>query len=351
MNRKRNAQKQNAKQRPAKRTVKIRRKKQLHPVLLIFIDLILIGASLCTYAYFHHVKPVVLEPVTASQTPVSTDAPDDTVEPTNVVYADHTNTSDWSEKFAGKFTTGAVLSSDTMYISSNVNVTLIKVEKNDVTYYIEDIYIRDIEFFKTAFAQDAYGRNLSDWVFDMAADHDAVCAINGDFYGIDTNGVVIRNGILYGDEADEDDDICVLYYDGVMKTFAVDEFDEQVEMANGAYQAWCFGPALLDQNGDAIVNFTTGYSVSGLNPRAAIGYYEPGHYCFVAVDGRKEGYSIGMTLPELSAMFKELGCVAAYNMDGGGTAMMMFGDQIANQPYQGGRKTSDIIYIHDGEEE
>ena len=35
--------------------------------------------------------------------------------------------------------------------------------------------------------------------------------------------VVIRNGILYGDEADEDDDICVLYYDGVMKTFAVDD--------------------------------------------------------------------------------------------------------------------------------
>jgi exopolysaccharide biosynthesis protein len=36
------------------------------------------------------------------------------------------------------------------------------------------------------------------------------------------------------------------------------------------------------------------------NPRSAIGYYEPGHYCFIVVDGRQNGYSDGMTLDELA---------------------------------------------------
>ena len=46
---------------------------------------------------------------------------------------------------------------------------------------------------------------------------------------------------------------------------------------------------------------------------------------------------------------EELGCQVAYNLDGGQTSTMTFGDEIANQPYKGGRLTSDIIYISDGE--
>ena len=35
--------------------------------------------------------------------------------------------------------------------------------------------------------------------------------------------------------------------------------------------------------------------ISGGNPRSCIGYYEPGHYCFVIVDGRQK-QSAGVTL-------------------------------------------------------
>jgi exopolysaccharide biosynthesis protein len=52
-----------------------------------------------------------------------------------------------------------------------------------------------------------------------------------------------------------------------------------------------------------------------------------------------------MTLAQLSALFEELGAVVAYNLDGGKTSAMTFEGQLANQPTQGGRKTSDIIYI------
>lgn len=92
-------------------------------------------------------------------------------------------------------------------------------------------------------------------------------------------------------------------------------------------------------------------NVNPANPRSAIGYYEPGHYCFVLVDGRQQGYSKGMTLKALSQLFYDLGCVDAYNLDGGQTAVMAFDGKLASHPYEGGRKTSDILYIAETEGE
>jgi exopolysaccharide biosynthesis protein len=67
----------------------------------------------------------------------------------------------------------------------------------------------------------------------------------------------------------------------------------------------------------------------------------------VVVDGRQEGYSVGMTLSELSQLFYDLGCNAAYNLDGGAASKMVYLDGFVNQPYNGGRSTGDIVYIRD----
>ena len=85
--------------------------------------------------------------------------------------------------------------------------------------------------------------------------------------------------------------------------------------------------------------------VPGANPRSAIGYYEPGHYLFVLVDGRQANYSKGMTLTELSQIFEDRGCKVAYNFDGGYSALMYFNGDVYSKPAQGGREVSDIVYI------
>ena len=54
-----------------------------------------------------------------------------------------------------------------------------------------------------------------------------------------------------------------------------------------------------------------------------------------------------MTMQQLAELFQSLGCTAAYNMDGGQSSVMTFGSVVANQPYQGGREVSDILYITD----
>lgn len=77
----------------------------------------------------------------------------------------------------------------------------------------------------------------------------------------------------------------------------------------------------------------------------AIGYYEPGHYCLVVVDGRQRGYSLGLEMTELSKLMKQLGCTEAYNLDGGMTAMMAYGTELYSQPCGGGRQNCDIVYV------
>ena len=80
------------------------------------------------------------------------------------------------------------------------------------------------------------------------------------------------------------------------------------------------------------------------NPRSAIGYYEPGHYCFVEVDGRIPA-SRGMTMEQLSQLFEDLGCRSAYNLDGGQSAGIVWqGSQIS---YHYNRYIADMICIVD----
>ena len=134
-----------------------------------------------------------------------------------------------------------------------------------------------------------------------------------------------------------------------METVTDETFDRDAILARNPYQAWCFGPALLDESGAAIASFR-GSGIRANNPRSAIGYFEPGHYCFVMVEGRSND-SAGLTLEELSAFFAAMGCKAAYNLDGGKTAEMVWESELVNPRLGSGRAVSDILYIAEPESE
>ncbi len=247
----------------------------------------------------------------------------------------------WRVMFADKFTDGTVEKTDTSYRDANINVSITKVQKNSVTYFVADIYVSDIQYFKTAFAKqpDMMGGREATKV--VAKENNAILAINGD-HCVDNNGPVIRNGQLYRDETFAD--ALVMNYDGSMQTFSADQLDMNTIKTNGAWQVWTFGPMLL-KDGQPMTEFNS--TLLKANPRTAVGYYEPGHYCFLVVDGRQSGYSDGMTLQEMSQFFYDSGCKVAFNLDGGQSSEMIFMGNVVNQPYKGGRSTTDILYIAD----
>ncbi len=71
----------------------------------------------------------------------------------------------------------------------------------------------------------------------------------------------------------------------------------------------------------------------GKNPRTAIGFNKKENKAFIiAVDGRRDDYSVGMTMKELSYYMYSLGCEDALNFDGGGSTTMVIRDSVLNKP-------------------
>ena len=319
--------------------------------MVILVDLLLLGVGLVTFAMFHHVMPRDIKasgeslprPTTAITTDVANSdnsSVSTTVSASETTVATTTARGAFGAKFADKFSGGEIVQTANSYQSDNISFQITKVQTNDVTYFVADIYVRDVDYLRTGFAGGNYAHGISDTPINMATQNNAILAITGDYYGIRSTGIVIRNGELYREALFED--VLVMNYDGSMQTFTKDNFDIDAVKANGAWQAWSFGPMLL-QDGQPMTSFNS--NVTGLNPRSAIGYYEPGHYCFVTVDGRQDGYSIGMSMKQMSQLFFDLGCKVAYNLDGGQSAEMIFGGQVYNLPYKGGRRVSDIVYL------
>lgn len=318
-----------------------RKKRPLSLWMTVLIDLAAIGLAFYVFALFHHIIPREGGgPITktADIAPVETERPEEegiasaATQPVR-------QPGDFSDTFPSAEPEGAK-GAYRYYRDGNVQVLIEKVERSGVTYYTADVWVKNISYLKTAFAKGKYGRGIHESVPDMARDNGAIVAVSGDYYGAHENGIVIRNGYLYRDKSL--DDVCVLYQTGELVIHERENIDLGAIIENNAYQAWSFGPKLLE-NGEWMT--LDNHSLSRQNPRCAIGYYEPGHYIFVVVDGRQEGYSKGLTLTQLSKLMKNLGCAEAYNLDGGQTACMVFNGEFANQPVNGGRKSSDIIYI------
>ena len=263
-------------------------------------------------------------------------------EETGETEAEADDTPIW-EKFGDMYTV-EVIQTENSYTSSDLAITVEEkqLDGGRITYYIADIYTSNITTFQTALASGAYGSGYRAGIADMAEAADALVAVNGDYYGNTNEGVVIRNGVIYRANP-TDCDVCVLYYDGTMRVMPGSSFTVEDAIADGAWQAWTFGPSLLDANGQAISAFSSTRMITRANPRTAIGYYEPGHYCMIVVDGR--GESEGITLQELSQLFEDLGCQAAYNLDGGNSSVMVWNGDVVNNPSGGGRASSDALLI------
>lgn len=335
----------------------------MHALPVIIRDVTMVAVILVVFALFHHVLPrsgkVLQNIVDPNSVATVVPATPDTI-PTDAAANNSAVQTQAEAQFAAPTPTSAVYtpgdftaafpSADTgvgalhSYQSDDLRIAINMVQANDVTYYVADVWVKSISTFKTAFAKGEYGTAIHQEPKKIAQANNAIFAFTGDYCGARNSGVVIRNGDLYRDSVSSD--VCVLYADGVMATYSQADFNVMDAVDNAAWQAWGFGPRLLDDNGGAIIEFDS--SIKGKNPRNAMGYYEPGHYCFITVDGRQKGYSVGMTLAELSQVFADLGCKAAFNLDGGATAEMLFNGELVNRPYKGGRQSSDIICFGEG---
>jgi len=116
------------------------------------------------------------------------------------------------------------------------------------------------------------------------------------------------------------------------------------------------GPRLLDDGRLAVASGPEGFAppgspsffdafVASRNPRTLAGVRADGTLLLVTVDGRRRGWSAGVTLAEAARVMRYLGAEDALNLDGGGSTAMTVGRKLVNRPSDPGgeRPVSDAL--------
>ena len=156
-----------------------------------------------------------------------------------------------------------------------------------------------------------------------------VGAVNASFFNM-ANGQPIGALVMNGE---------VIETSGAESTFWIDSegaahisgSDFRVTEEMGVKEA-VGGSTILVRNGEVVYPANTS---EGTNPRTAVGIKADGTVVFYEVDGRQAPYSTGMNLYDLALMMKDLGCVDAMNLDGGGSST--FATQREGEENENGR--------------
>ena len=240
---------------------------------------------------------------------------------------------------------------DSSYKDDNISINLSESTVNSTQVYVADVTVSSSDYLKTAFAQNAFGTNVTAKTSETAKNNNAILAVNGDYYGANSTGYVIRNGVVYRDTVREDSsngDLAI-YKDGSFKIIYEDKISADQLVKDGVVNLLAFGPALVE-NGEIAVgtNEEVGQAMAS-NPRTAIGIIDANHYIIVVSDGRTSE-SKGLSLYQMAEVMKSYGVKTAYNLDGGGSSTLYFNSQVINKPTTGGNKiseraVSDIVYI------
>ena len=109
------------------------------------------------------------------------------------------------------------------------------------------------------------------------------------------------------------------------------------------------GPVIV-RNGQPVYRALEDFSNSQLdarNPRTGVGQLANGRLVFVAVDGRRPGYSVGLSSFELGQLLVRLGAVTATALDSGGSTTMAYNGKLLNRPSDPGgeRAISDALTL------
>jgi len=213
-----------------------------------------------------------------------------------------------------------------------------------LTYFVADIHMKDITQFRPGFGAEGHTGRGAIYPWIMARRAKAVLWLTGDNLinsEKDEKGILIRDGRLFS-EANAEDTLAI-YPDMSMRILTKWEMRGQTLLEEGVENAYSFGPTLIK---DGVINEDAKYHrVRRINPRAGIGYLEPGHYLAIVVDGRQKDYSVGMTIWEFADLFAEYGCSQAYNLDGGLSAGFIFmGEQLNSHSGNRIGASDDISY-------
>ena len=152
--------------------------------------------------------------------------------------------------------------------------------------------------------------------------YNVVAGVNSSFYNMTTGqpmGITFIDGVSFG--TNNYDNFFAILKDG--KTAVIDyakNLGNYVD-ENGKSTVWqaAAGSQWLVRDGKDVTATATGDYNTTRHCRTAVGITAEGKVVFMVLDGRQEPFSCGGTMHEIAQIMLEAGCVAAINLDGGGS--------------------------------
>lgn len=239
------------------------------------------------------------------------------------------------------------------YEDESLTVTVEHVKVGDSTFNVARIKIAHPSQLRTGLANEKGTKNNK--ISTMAKNHNAVLAIGGDFFADAKNGYIVRQYKEFRKSPKSVYDMLLVDNNGDFHIVLRSDAEELKALLTSETltfpNIFNFGPALVKdgvllENPQYYVDNGNKYNTrSTSEPRCAIGQLGEREYMFVVVDGRRKD-SDGCSTYELGQWMFEQGCVQAYNLDGGNSALMWFGgENYSDKTTKNERAVSDFIYI------
>ena len=146
----------------------------------------------------------------------------------------------------GASSTAPVVSADS-FSSQHATLSISQVTSGSadsiLNYFVAHVDLTDATALKSAFAQNSFGENIIEDTSAIAESKGAVFAVNGDYYGFRDTGIVIRNGVVYRDEAAREG--LAFHRDGTVAVYQEKETTAEALLADGVWNTLSFGPSLM----------------------------------------------------------------------------------------------------------
>ena len=238
---------------------------------------------------------------------------------------------------------------DSGYLDDSIELRLETREQDGVEYRIAFINIAHPSQLRTATAGKP-GSSKVALISSMAKKYNAVLAINANYYSNDPvkTSYEYRMGEKIRNKPNPTKDLLIIDEKGDFKLIIKSDPAEIQAFLDAGHQivnAFTFGPALVKDSQMQTIDPDYGYNPMGREPRLAIGQMAELSYVIVLAEGRKKN-SQGVTQQELAQFMADLGCVQAFNLDGGNSATMVFnGKYYQRKTKANERGQSDMIYF------
>lgn len=247
---------------------------------------------------------------------------------------------------------------ESSYEDASLSVVMERVWVDEAHFNVARVKIADASQLRTALA-GPFGKKTNR-ISTIAKNNNAVVAIGGDYCTNEEGGFVVRMGETYRKKpvktrdmliTDENGDFHIIKHSDAAQLKAVMEAHTLVNVFN-------FGPALVIDGELQEIDKEYRYNPYGKEPRCAIGQVGPLEYILVVVDGGADRpvtienadgtkqKSSGCQVETLAQFMFDQGCQQAYNLDGGNSALMVFGEEnYSKKSFKSERSVSDIVYF------